>query len=111
MQLLIGGWGCAVQSADSLAAVAELDIRLGAPDLIIADYHLDDGTGVAAILAAREAFKCYIPGLIVTADRTLEVRAEAERHGIGIQHKPVRPAALRAYITQILAQKRATAAE
>jgi len=111
MQLLIGGWGCAVQSADSLAAVAGLDIRLGAPDLIIADYHLDDGTGVAAILAAREAFKCYIPGLIVTADRTLEVRAEAERHGIGIQHKPVRPAALRAYITQILAQKRATAAE
>jgi Na+/proline symporter/signal transduction histidine kinase/CheY-like chemotaxis protein len=111
MQLLISGWGCAVQSADSLAAVAGLDVRQGAPDLIIADYHLGDGTGVAAILAVREQFATYIPGLMITADRTLEVRSEAERHGIGIQHKPVRPAALRAYITQISAQKRAAAAE
>jgi CheY-like chemotaxis protein len=107
MQLLIGGWGCEVQSADSLAAVAGLDIRQGAPDLIIADYHLGDGTGVAAILASREQFAPLHSGLMITADRTLEVRAEAERHGIGIQHKPVRPAALRAYITQISAQKRA----
>ena len=109
MQLLIGGWGCDVQSADSLAAIAGLDSRQRAPDLIIADYHLGDGTGVAAILAAREQFASYIPGLIVTADRTPEVRAEAERHAIGIQHKPVRPAALRAHIIQISAQKRAAA--
>jgi CheY-like chemotaxis protein len=109
MQLLIGGWGCDVQSANSLAAIARLDSHQRAPDLIIADYHLGDGTGVAAILAAREQFASYIPGLIVTADRTPEVRAEAERHAIGIQHKPVRPAALRAYIIQISAQKRAAA--
>ncbi|MDM9619130.1 PAS domain-containing hybrid sensor histidine kinase/response regulator [Rhizobium sp. S96] len=109
MQLLLGGWGCDVQCADSLAAIAQLDFRQQAPDLVIADYHLGDGTGVAAILAAREQFMSYIPGLIVTADRTPEVRAEAERHGISIQHKPVRPAALRAYITQISAQKRAAA--
>lgn len=109
MQLLIGGWGCDVQLADSLAAVARLDSRQRAPDLIIADYHLGDGTGVAAILAARAHFASYVPGLIVTADRTPEVRAEAERHAIGIQHKPVRPAALRAYIIQISAQKRAAA--
>ena len=111
MQLLLSGWGCAVQSADSLSGVAALDVREGAPDLVIADYHLGDGTGVAAILSVRERFATYVPGLVVTADRTLEVRADAERHGIGIQHKPVRPAALRAYITQISAQKRAAAAE
>jgi Na+/proline symporter/signal transduction histidine kinase len=111
MQLLLSGWGCAVQSADSLLGVAALDAREGAPDLVIADYHLGDGTGVAAILSIRERFATYVPGLVITADRTLEVRADAERHGIGIQHKPVRPAALRAYITQISAQKRAAAAE
>ncbi len=111
MQLLLSGWGCAVQSADSLAGVAALDTREGAPDLVIADYHLGDGTGVTAILSVRERFATYVPGLVITADRTLEVRADAERHGIGIQHKPVRPAALRAYITQISAQKRAAAAE
>ncbi|MDM9647343.1 PAS domain-containing hybrid sensor histidine kinase/response regulator [Rhizobium sp. S163] len=111
MQLLLSGWGCAVQSADSLAGVTALDARESAPDLVIADYHLGDGTGVAAILSVRERFATYVPGLCITADRTLEVRADAERHGIGIQHKPVRPAALRAYITQISAQKRAAAAE
>jgi CheY-like chemotaxis protein len=111
MQLLLSGWGCAVQSADSLLGVAALDAREGAPDLVIADYHLGDGTGVAAILSVRERFATYVPGLCITADRTLEVRADAERHAIGIQHKPVRPAALRAYITQISAQKRAAAAE
>ncbi len=111
MQLLLSGWGCVVQSADSLLGVAALDALEGAPDLVIADYHLGDGTGVAAILSIRERFATYVPGLVITADRTLEVRADAERHGIGIQHKPVRPAALRAYITQISAQKRAAAAE
>ncbi|MBW9112119.1 hybrid sensor histidine kinase/response regulator [Rhizobium cauense] len=109
MQLLISGWGCDVRCLDSLDAVRRLDARQAPPDLIIADYHLGDGTGISAILALRERFTAFIPALIVTADRTPEVRAEAERHGIGIQHKPVRPAALRAYITQISAQKRAAA--
>ncbi|KRB58907.1 histidine kinase [Rhizobium sp. Root708] len=109
MALLIGGWGCEVQSADSLAGLAQMDSARGAPDLVIADYHLGDGTGVEAILAVRERFSTYVPGLVITADRTPEVRVDAERHGIGVQHKPVRPAALRAFITQISAQKRAAA--
>ncbi|MDP9813306.1 Na+/proline symporter/signal transduction histidine kinase [Rhizobium tibeticum] len=109
MQLLISGWGCEVRCLDSLGAVRAIDARQVPPDVIIADYHLGDGTGISAIVNLRERFTAFIPALIVTADRTPEVRAEAERHGIGIQHKPVRPAALRAYITQISAQKRAAA--
>lgn len=109
MQLLISGWGCEVQCVDSLSAISGLGARQPPPGLVIADYHLGDGTGVAAILTLRERFAAFIPALIVTADRTPEVRAEAERHGIGIQHKPVRPAALRAHITQISAHKRAAA--
>ncbi|WP_431321355.1 hybrid sensor histidine kinase/response regulator [Rhizobium sp. YTU87027] len=109
MQLLISGWGCEVRCLGSLAEVDALDARQAPPDLVIADYHLGDGTGVSAILTLRERFMAFIPALIVTADRTPEVRAEVERHGIGLQHKPVRPAALRAYITQISAQKRAAA--
>ncbi|MBO9629731.1 MAG: hybrid sensor histidine kinase/response regulator, partial [Shinella sp.] len=109
MQLLISGWGCEVRCLGSLTDVGALDTRQPPPDLVIADYHLGDGTGVSAILTLRERFMAFIPALIVTADRTPEVRAEVERHGIGLQHKPVRPAALRAYITQISAQKRAAA--
>jgi signal transduction histidine kinase len=108
MRLLIDGWGCNTQAADSLSAVQTLSMRQP-PDLVIADYHLADGTGVEAILYLRQHFGIEIPALLVTADRTLEVRAEAEKHGIAVQHKPVRPAALRAYITQVSGLKRAAA--
>jgi hypothetical protein len=37
------------------------------------------------------------------------VRNEAEKHNITIQHKPVRPAVLRAYMTQLSARIRAAA--
>ena len=101
MKLLISGWGCLVETADSIAALESRSDAAGAPDLIIADYHLDDGTGVEAILKLRRDLDAEIPALLVTADRTPEVRAEAERHGIAVQHKPVKPAALRAYLMQV----------
>ncbi|QND15663.1 hybrid sensor histidine kinase/response regulator [Rhizobium leguminosarum bv. trifolii] len=109
MRLLISGWGCEVESLDCLADVTALDGQEGPPDIVIADYHLGDGTGIAAILHLRRQFGADIPALLITADRTPEVRSEAERHGIAVQHKPVRPAALRAYITQISGLKRAAA--
>ncbi|EJC74312.1 LOW QUALITY PROTEIN: Na+/proline symporter [Rhizobium leguminosarum bv. trifolii WSM2012] len=109
MRLLLSGWGCEVRALDGLADVISGDGRDGPPDLAIADYHLDDGTGIAAILHLRRQFGADIPALLVTADRTPEVRSEAERYGIAVQHKPVRPAALRAYITQISGLKRAAA--
>jgi CheY-like chemotaxis protein len=110
MALLISGWGCAVQCAGS---IAEMDMLISgqgeAPDLVIADYHLGDGSGIGAILRLRALYQADVPALLVTADRTAEVRAEAERHSITLQHKPVRPAALRAFLTQIYSQKRAAA--
>ncbi|MGO6742185.1 hybrid sensor histidine kinase/response regulator [Rhizobium ruizarguesonis] len=109
MRLLISGWGCEVAALDCLADVISSDGRDGPPDIVIADYHLGDGTGIAAILHLRRQFGADIPALLITADRTPEVRSEAERYGIAVQHKPVRPAALRAYITQISGLKRAAA--
>ena len=58
--------------------MAALD-AFGAPDVIIADYHLDLGDGVAAIRALRERFGRSTPAILATADRSLEVRDEAER--------------------------------
>jgi hypothetical protein len=57
----------------------------------------------------RGEYQAAIPALIITADRTPEVRAEAERHEIAVQHKPVRPAAMRAYLTQVASIKRIAA--
>lgn len=107
MALLISGWGCTVMTAGSMADVLALPAEGPVPDLVIADYHLDDGDGIEAILELRSIFRTTIPGLLVTADRTPEVRAEAEKHGIGLQNKPVKPAALRAYLTQVMSLKAA----
>ncbi|MVA59159.1 PAS domain-containing hybrid sensor histidine kinase/response regulator [Agrobacterium vitis] len=110
MRLLISGWGCTVITAGS---VTDLDTTFSdnpvAPDVIIADYHLGDGSGIGAILRLRALYGQPVPGLLITADRTADVRAEAERQGIAVQHKPVRPAALRAYITQVSSPRRSAA--
>ncbi|MDI7862300.1 hybrid sensor histidine kinase/response regulator [Rhizobiaceae bacterium n13] len=109
MNFLISGWGCDVQTVNALAAIPSLAKTYPPPDVIIADYHLDDGTGIDAILEFRAHYNDGLPALLITADRSPEVRAEADRHGISLQHKPVKPAALRAYLTQVSAMKRAAA--
>jgi Na+/proline symporter/signal transduction histidine kinase len=110
MRLLLSGWGCTVISAGS---VDELDGMFSAhpepPDVIIADYHLGDGSGIGAILRLRALYHQPIPGLLVTADRTVDVRHEAERQSIAVQHKPVKPAALRAFLTQASSPRRSAA--
>ncbi|MGV1751105.1 PAS domain-containing hybrid sensor histidine kinase/response regulator [Agrobacterium sp. CG674] len=110
MRLLMSGWGCEVSQAGSFAEIGQwTDIEARAPDLVIADYHLDDGNGIDAVLRLRQVYAKDIPALLITADRTLEVRAQAEKEGIAVQHKPVRPAALRAYINQVFSVTRAAA--
>ncbi len=109
MSVLLSGWGCDVSQAASEGDLDAVLGQVGIPDLVVADYHLAEGTGIDLILHLRERLKAQIPALLITADRTPEVRAEAEKHGIGVQHKPVRPAALRAYVTQVFNTRRAAA--
>ncbi len=71
MRVLLGGWGCEVLTAESLAVLSTLALSLPSPpDAIVADYHLDDGTGIDAVAAARAAFGPGLPALMVTADRS-----------------------------------------
>ena len=110
MRLLLSGWGCEVVTADSLAAVEDLLARpLVAPHAILADYHLDDGTGIEAIARVREGCGADIPGLLITADRSAEVRALAEGNDILVQNKPVRPASMRAWLTRLANLEKAAA--
>ena len=110
MRLLLSGWGCTVTLAESASAVEAL-VAAGPPalDAVIADYHLGDGTGLAAIATLRAALGREVPALLVTADRTPDVRAEAQRGNIAVQTKPVRPASMRAWLTQFSALAREAA--
>ncbi|MBW3097444.1 PAS domain-containing hybrid sensor histidine kinase/response regulator [Pseudohoeflea coraliihabitans] len=106
MQLLLSGWGCVVTTASSLDMAMQAAVR---PEVILADYHLDDGLGTEAIIALRRHWNSDIPGLLVTADRTSEVRVSAEAAGIAVQHKPIKPASLRAFLARFAAQGRSAA--
>ena len=51
-------------------AIAELARQKRVPDAILADYHLDEGDGVDAIVALRWRFGASLPAALITADRS-----------------------------------------
>lgn len=107
MQALLSGWGCKVTvAADAREAIAALKDS-GPPDILLADYHLDDGTGLDAVVRLRWRFGGDIPAILITANRQPEVKAEAGEKDIGVLYKPVKPAALRAMIAQQRASRMA----
>lgn len=112
MRTLLGGWGCAMITAASLKEANEKLRTLPAPpEVVIADYHLDEGTGIDAIAALRWKLGGGLPAVLLTADRGLAVRDEATEKGIHVLNKPLKPAALRALLARWRAERRATAAE
>lgn len=72
------------------------------PDVMILDYHLDDGlTGVALHDRLVTLWGRPVPTLLVTADRSPVPAAEAARRGIALLAKPVEPSRLRAFLDGI----------
>jgi CheY-like chemotaxis protein len=107
---LLTGWDCATLAARSTEEA--VDALAGAPrlpDLAIIDFHLDAGDGIATTATLRERFDADLAVILITADRSPEVRAAAHRAGIPILHKPVRPAALRAALAQARLARRVAA--
>ena len=100
MSTLLSGWGCLpLVAANTAQAVSLLGQLSRPPDVILADYHLDnEERGPQAILALYAALGQRIPAAIITADRTPEVAAEIAAESWAILTKPVRPARLRALI-------------
>ncbi len=102
MSALLGQWGCEVLTAtDQAGALAALQGR--APELILADYHLDHGVvGCEVVKHLREHFACSIPAVIITADRTDQCRRALRRLEAPLLNKPVKPGKLRAVLSQLL---------
>lgn len=100
MRTLLQGWGCVVLTASSIADALEQLEKGALPDGIVADFHLNNETGLQAIDALRGLLGNATPAVLITADRSPEVRDEAARREIPLINKPVRPAALRALLAQ-----------
>lgn len=102
MGALLGQWGCEVVTAtDQAGALLALEGR--APELILADFHLDHGVvGCDVVRHLREHFGHAIPAVIITADRSDQCRRSLHKLGAPLLNKPVKPGKLRAVLSQLL---------
>jgi Na+/proline symporter/signal transduction histidine kinase/CheY-like chemotaxis protein len=108
---LLSGWGCTVATAadydEALAAVARIG---GQPDLLLVDFHLDQGTGVDVSEALCRVLGIDVPTIVITADQTVEMHRDLRAGGFASLKKPVKAAALRALMTQHVLRRPAAAA-
>ena len=101
MRILLEGWGCIVNTAkDGTEAKTVFEQEDKQHPLIIADYHLDTETGLDVITDLRKRAGKVLPAILLTADRSKAVREQTQAEDIYLLHKPVKPAALRALVTQ-----------
>jgi PAS domain S-box-containing protein len=112
MSRLLEGWSCEViTAADTPGALVALERMGRAPDLVLADFHLDGSdTGLKTIDEVRARWG-EVPAVIITADYGETVRERVRHSGLAIMRKPVKPAALRAIMSQLLLARRHVVAD
>ncbi|WP_027852681.1 hybrid sensor histidine kinase/response regulator [Marinobacterium litorale] len=108
MSALLKGWSCEVMTALSSAeAQDKVNTECWEPDIILADYHLGETeTGLMALNELSTLWRKPVPAVVITADRTDEVKQEIQASGAHLLTKPVKPAALRALINKLIATAR-----
>ncbi|MEL6678400.1 MAG: PAS-domain containing protein [Pseudomonadota bacterium] len=104
--LLLETWGVSVlevaSQAEARALLQEIEI---APDVILADYHLDDGElGTDVIRNLRDLYGT-LPACLLTANRSPYLRATCTQDGVELICKPVDEARLRSYLAGIEPQQ------
>ncbi|MCY0963692.1 PAS domain-containing hybrid sensor histidine kinase/response regulator [Parathalassolituus penaei] len=102
MKELLQAWGCNVITAngESMAIDAWHNFH---PDIILADYHLDQSeTGTHVLSRLEKQTGERTPAVVITADRSDPVRQEITRQGAVRLNKPVKPAKLRALMCFML---------
>ena len=109
MRMLLEGWGCRPLLASGLSeAISLCGAVLADLDLIIVDYHLDaEADGLRCVEVLREHSGVALPAILITADRSAGVRAAAAAKGLYVLNKPIKPAALRALVSRVIATRQA----
>ena len=103
MEDMLGGWGCDVDSVQSLSQLAGLLQTGTAPEIAVVDYQLDgDITGFDAVRQIDAALARSIPVIMITANYTKALREEVTGSGYHLLNKPVKPHKLRVLLTRLL---------
>ncbi len=98
MATLLEGWGCTVHTFSGSNDLNEAFDGL-TPDILLVDYHLDEETGFDVATAVRNRISSALPVVLITADRSADVRNAALAADITLLTKPLKPAALRALLS------------
>jgi two-component system, sensor histidine kinase len=102
---LLQNWDARVSTFRDLAGVrAAVEAGAPRPDILVLDYHLDDGAcGLDVAAYLRRLVPEPLPVIVTTADHTGEVEARVAATGAELVRKPIKPAQLRALLTYMLA--------
>ncbi|MEH6825974.1 MAG: NahK/ErcS family hybrid sensor histidine kinase/response regulator [Motiliproteus sp.] len=109
MTALLQQWGCEIKTADGITQ-AQSAYAGQAPDIILADYHLDQGvTGVDVIEALKQGYPSsqqpIPPAIMITADRSDVILKLFQHKGLTRLNKPIKPGKLRALMSHLLNPK------
>ena len=103
MRTLLEGWGCNIETVLDEASLMELANNQPRPDLLIADYHLDDGAnGLDAAIAFNRYLEHQVPVLMITANYSSELKQVIREQGYLLMNKPVRPMKLKTTLEHLL---------
>jgi CheY-like chemotaxis protein len=107
MATVLERWGCRVVTGTSGARAEQALAASGlTADVVVADYHLDeDATGLDTVATIRGDLGRRIPAIVVTADRTAEVRKRIDAAGCSVLNKPVRPGRLRSLLSHLVIER------
>jgi Na+/proline symporter/signal transduction histidine kinase/ActR/RegA family two-component response regulator len=101
MAALLRDWQCeTIVATDLPEAIAGVRAAGKCPGGLLVDYHLDHGNGIEAVAELRRLFGAEIPAVLITADRSDGVRETARACAIQVLNKPLKPASLRALMSQ-----------
>lgn len=101
---LLATWGCEVVAASSLEQ-ALLGLGGAAPDLVIADLHLDHGAlGTEAIAQMRRRYGAALPAFLLSGDVSQQARDQVAATGLALIDKPASPLRLRTLATRLISR-------
>lgn len=99
---LLRAWGCEVVTAQTTEQ-AVLSLGPVAPELMLADVHLEGGEdGVAAVTHLRQRFGRDIPAIVISGDISQTTRDRVASLDMPLLEKPVAPMRLRTLATRLL---------
>ena len=106
MTALLEGWGVTVEQAYSAAEAVHVAETARSPiDVILADYHIHREDGIVLIESLRSRLGGKVAAVLITAEQSKPVQDQAAAASIHYLRKPVKPAALRAILSQARSQR------